>query len=193
MDAAEVFLTLEENHRNSAKHLGAKEKALVESACRYLASVDYEGTLVRHVVYFLTHCGARLSRQAVALVTGRTDRTVREIAHMDTERFRRSVTFSPRESAGRPPKIASKLVPLITEYLLQHRVTAKEEILRFLRERHGLSVCRDTLNDLLKNYGLERLIQRPATAEKAPPADEALPAEEAPPLSSDAAVSPARG
>jgi len=46
MDAAEVFRTLEENHRNSAKHLGAKEKALVESACRYLASVDYEGTLV---------------------------------------------------------------------------------------------------------------------------------------------------
>ena len=84
---------------------------------------------------------------------------------MDTERLRRSVTFSPKESAGRPPKIASKLVPLITEYLLQHRVTAKEEILRFLRERHGLSVCRDTLNDLLKKYELERLIQRPATAE----------------------------
>jgi len=187
MDAAEVFRTLEENHRNSAKHLGAKEKALVESACRYLAGVDYEGTLVRHVVYFLTHCGARLSQQAVALITDRTDRTVREIAKMDTERFRRSVTFSPKESAGRPPKIESKLVPLITEYLLTHRVTAKDDILQFLRERHGLSVCRDTLNDLLKKYELERLIQRAATAETPPPA------EEAPPLFSDAGVSPARG
>jgi hypothetical protein len=190
MDAGDVFRTLEEDHRNSAMHLGATERALIEAACRYLAGVDYEGTLVRHVVYFLAHSGARLSQEAIALVTGRTDRTVREIAHMDAERFRRTVTFSPKESAGRPPKIAPRLVPLVTEYLLRNRVTSKGEVLRFLREEHGLTVCRDTLNDLLKKYDLDRLI-----AQRAGPAHVGTPRPEAPasPLFSAGAASPARG
>lgn len=187
MDATTVIKTLEEQHRNSAKHLGDTERALLESASRYLASVGYEGTLVRHVVYFLTHCGARLSQPAVALVTGRTDRTVGEIARMDVERFRKSVTFSPKENAGRPPKIARRLVPLITEYLLTNRVTSIVEILTFLRERHGLSVCRETVNDLLKQYDLWRLIQRPA------PAAREAETQEAPPLSSAAPASPVHG
>jgi hypothetical protein len=186
MDAATVMETLEEKHRNSAKHIGPEERALLEFVSRYLESVEYEGTLVRHVVYFLTHCGARLSRPAVALVTNRTDRTVGEIRRMDVERFRKSVTFSPKENAGRPPKIARRLVPLVTEYLLTNRVTSLAEVLRFLQEKHGLSVCRDTLNDLFKQYDLWRLIAPAAREESPPPVAQ-------PPLSSDAPASPARG
>jgi hypothetical protein len=186
MDAATVIETLEKEHRNSAMHIGAGERALLEFVSRYLESVGYEGTLVRHVVYLMTHCGARLSQAAVAVVTDRTDRTVGEIARMDVERFRKSVTFSPKENAGRPPKIAQRLVPLIAEYLLANRVTSLAEVLRFLQEKHGLSVCRDTLNDLFKQYDLWRLIA-PAAPAQAPTA------EGQPPLSSDAAVSLARG
>lgn len=182
MDATTVIQTLEKEHRNSAMHIGPGERVLIEFVSQYLESVGGEGTLVRHVVYFLTHCGARLSKAAIAVLTDRTDRTVGEIARMDVERFRKSVTFSPKENAGRPPKIARRLVPLITEYLLANRVTSLAEVLRFLQEKHGLSVCRDTLNDLFKQYDLWRLIAAAAPA-----------AEGQPPLSSDAAVSLAHG
>ena len=104
MDAAEVMRMLEANHRNSALHLGQRERALIEFACQYLQHVEQEGTLVRHLVYFLALCGARLSAPAIALITGRTDRSVRRIGGMDTETFRKSVTFSPKENAGREPK-----------------------------------------------------------------------------------------
>ena len=185
MDAAEVVKTLEANHRNSALHLGEGERALIEFTCRYLQRVGYEQTLVRHVVYFLSLCGARLSAPAIALVTGRTDRNVRQIAGMETEPFRKSVTFSPKESAGRQPKIPARLVPLITEYLLTHRVTSKQELLRFLEQEHQLSVCFNSLDAVLKQYDLERLIQRRGYADE--------PAEKAAPLFSVAPGSPVRG
>jgi len=56
MDAAEVIKTLEANHRNSALHLGEGERSLIRFACQYLQQVGYEGTLVRHLVYFLNFC-----------------------------------------------------------------------------------------------------------------------------------------
>ena len=185
MDAAEVAKTLEANHRNSALQLGEGERALIQFACHYLQHVEYEGTLVRHVIYFLSLCDARLSAPAIALITGRTDRNVRQIAGMETEAFRKSVTFSPKENAGREPKISPRLVPVITEYLLTHRVTSKREILRFLKKRHKLSVCFNSLDAVLKQYDLERLIQRRVYRED--------PAEEAAPLFSVAPGSPARG
>lgn len=185
MNAAKVIKTLERDHRNSALHMGDGERALIQFACQYLQRVGYEQTLVRHMVYFLSLCGARLSAMANALITGRTDRNVREIAGMDTEAFRKSVTFSPKESAGRNPKIAPPLIPLITEYLLTHRVTSKREIVRFLQEEHNLSVCWNSLNTVLRQYGLERLIER------CPYQDE--PAEDASPLFSAAPGSRARG
>jgi len=185
MDAAEVIKTLEANHRNSALHLGDGERALIRFACRYLQQVDYEPTLVRHVIYFLSLCGARLSATAIALMTARTDRNVRQIAGMDAEAFRKSVTFSPKENAGRQPKIPARLVPLITEYLLTNRVTSKQEILGFLEEKHQLSVCFNTLDAVLKQYDLQRLIQRRGYQEES--------AEQAAPLFSVAPGSPARG
>ena len=166
MKAAKVIETLEKEHRNSALHLGYQERALIPLVCRYLQRVDYENTLVRHVIYFLSLCGARLSQTAIAQITGRTDRNVREIASLDTEVFRKSVTFSPKEGAGRTPKIPPRLVPLITEYLLTHPVTSKRQIQRFLEEEHQLSVCWDTLNAVLRQYDLERLIQRRAYQNK---------------------------
>ncbi len=185
MDAAEVIETLEANHRNSALQLGPDERALIEFACRYLQRIGYERTLVRHLVYFLSLCGVRLSATAIALITGRTDRNVREIAGMQTEAFRKSVTFSPKENAGREPKISPRLIPAITEYLLTHRVTSKREILRFLEKEHDLSVCFNSLDAVLKQYDLERLIQRRGYGDE--------PAEEAAPLFSVAPGSPARG
>lgn len=185
MDPAEVIKTLEANHRNSALHLGQSERTLIQFACQYLQQVDYEHTLVRHLVYFLSLCGARLSAPAIALVTGRTDRNVRQIAGMDTEAFRKSVTFSPKENAGREPKISPQLVPVITEYLLTHRVTSKQELLRFLAQEHQLSVCFNSLDAVLKQYDLERLIQRRGYQDQ--------PAEEAAPLFSVAPDWPARG
>jgi hypothetical protein len=185
MDAAKVIETLEVNHRNSALHLGQRERALIEFTCRYLQRVGYERTLVRHLVYFLSLCGARLSAPAIALATGRTDRNVRQIADMETEAFRKSVTFSPKENAGRQPKIPARLVPLITEYLLTHRVTSKQELLRFLQQKHQVSVCFNSLDAVLKQYDLERLIQRRGYTDE--------PAEQPAPLFSVAAGSPARG
>jgi hypothetical protein len=185
MDEAEVIKTLEANHRNSALQLGQRERALIEFACAYLQRVGYEQTLVRHVVYFLSLCGARLSATAVARITGRTDRNVRDIAGMDTEAFRKSVTFSPKENAGRAPKISPRLVPLITEYLLTNRVTSKREILRFLEKKHEVSVCFNSLDAVLKQYDLERLIQRRGYGDDS--------AEQAAPLFSVAPGSPARG
>ena len=185
MDAAEVVKALEANHRNSALHLGEGERALIEFTCRYLQRVGYEQTLVRHVVYFLSLCGARLSAPAIALVSGRTDRNVRQIAGMETEAFRKSVTFSPKESAGREPKIPARLVSLITEYLLTHRVTSKQELLRFLEQEQQLSVCFNSLDAVLKQYDLERLIQRRGYGDEA--------AEQPAPLFSVAPGSPVRG
>ena len=185
MNAAKVIKTLEKEHRNSALQLGEEERVLIKFACKYLQSVKFENTLVRHVIYFLLLCGTRLSQTAIAVITGRTDRNVRDIASMDAEAFRKSVTFSPKESAGRPPKIPTRLVPLITEFLLTHQVTSKREILRFLEEEHKLSVCWDTLNALLRQYDLERLIQRRAYQDE--------PAEAVSPLFSVARGSRAHG
>ena len=185
MDAAEVIKTLEANHRNSALQLGQRERALIQFACQYLQHVGYEGTLVRHAVYFLSLCDARLSATAIALITDRTDRNVREIAGMDTEAFRKSVTFSPKENAGRQAKISPRLVPVLTEYLLTHRVTSKREILRFLEKEQQVSVCFNSLDAVLKQYDLERLIQRRGYRDEA--------AEEAAPLFSVAPGLPARG
>lgn len=185
MDATEVIKTLENKHRNSAQHLGEGERTLIQFACQYLQHVGYEQTLVRHLVYFLSLCGAHLSATAIALVTGRTDRNVRQIAGMDREAFRKSVTFSPKENAGRKPKIPPQLVPVITEYLLTHRVTSKREILRFLEKKHQLPVCFNSLDAVLKQYDLERLIQRRGYQDES--------AEEAAPLFSVAPGSPARG
>jgi len=185
MDGAEVIRTLETDHRNSALQLGEGERALIQFACQYLQRVEHEGTLVRHLVYFLSRCGARLSATAIALITDRTDRNVREIAGMDTEAFRKSVTFSPKENAGREPKILPRLVSVITEYLLTRRVTSKREILRFLEKKLKLSVCFNSLDAVLKQYDLERLIQRRGYRDEA--------AEEAAPLFSVAPGLPARG
>ena len=185
MDAAEVIKTLERDHRNSALHLGEGERSLIRFACQYLQQVGYEGTLVRHLVYFLALCGARLSATAIALITGRTDRNVRQIGGMDTETFRKSVTFSPKENAGREPKIPAHLVQHITEYLLTERVTSKRQILRFLEKEHQVSVCFNSLDAVLKQYDLERLIQRRGYREEA--------AEEAAPLFSVAPGWPGRG
>jgi len=147
-------------HRNSARMIGDGERALARFVDRYLEHVGHEPTLVRHVVYFLSHCGAKLTGPAVALLAGRTERNVRQLARLDTEQFRKTVTFSPKENAGRPPKIPRELVPMITEYLLTEHVTSKAQIMRFLKERHGVTVCFETLDSLLKEYGLERLIHR---------------------------------
>jgi hypothetical protein len=147
-------------HRNSARMITDDERALARFVDRYLEHVDHEGTLVRHVVYFLSHCGAKLTAPAIALIAGRTERNVQQLARLDTEEFRKTVTFSPKENAGRPPKIGRKLVPVITEYLLTERVTSKAQIIRFLEERHGLSVSFEALDPVLKEYELERLIQR---------------------------------
>ncbi len=185
MDAAEVIRTLERDHRNSALHLGQGERSLIQFACHYLQHVGYEGTLVRHLVYFLALCGSRLSATAIALITGRTDRNVRQIAGMDTEIFRKSVTFSPKDNIGREPKIPPHLVPHITEYLLTERVTSKRQILRFLKKKHRVSVCFNSLDAVLKQYDLERLIQRRGYGEEA--------AEEAAPLFSVAPGWPGRG
>jgi len=185
MEAAEVIKTLERDHRNSALHLGQGERTLIQFACQYLQYVGYEGTLVRHLVYFLALCGSRLSATAIALITGRTDRNVRQIAGMDTETFRKSVTFSPKENVGREPKIPPHLVPHITEYLLTERVTSKRQILRFLEQEHHVSVCFNSLDAVLKQYDLERLIQRRGYREEA--------AEEAAPLFSVAPGWPGRG
>jgi hypothetical protein len=185
MDAAEVIRTLERDHRNSALHLGQGERSLIQFACHYLQHVGYEGTLVRHLVYFLALCGSRLSATAIALITGRTDRNVRQIAGMDTETFRKSVTFSPKENVGREPKIPPHLVPHITEYLLTERVTSKRQILRFLEQEHHVSVCFNSLDAVLKQYDLQRLIQRRGYREEA--------AEEAAPLFSVAPGWPGRG
>ncbi len=185
MDAAEVIQTLEANHRNSALHLGQRERSLIRFACQYLQQVGYEATLVRHLVYFLALCDARLSATAIALITGRSERNVRQIAGMETEAFRKSVTFSPKENAGRQPKIPARLVPLITEYLLTHRVTSKQELLRLLAQEHQLSVCFNSLDAVLKQYNLERLIQRRGYREEG--------AEEAAPLFSVAPGWPGRG
>lgn len=185
MKATKVIETLEKENRNSAMHLGNGERELIQFTCHYLAGVGYEHTLVRHVVYFLSHCGSHLSQTAIALVTQRTDRNVRQIAGMDTEEFRKSVTFSPKESAGRPPKIPPRLIPIITEYLLTHQVTSKRQILGFLKEKHGFSLCWDTLNAVLRQYNLERLIQRRVYQDE--------PAEEATPLFSAVPASRARG
>jgi hypothetical protein len=185
MDAAEVIKTLEANHRNSALHLGEGERSLIRFACQYLQQVRYEGTLVRHLVYFLALCGARLSAPAIASITGRTDRNVRQIGGMDTETFRKSVTFSPKENDGREPKIRAHLVPHITEYLLTERVTSKRQILRFLEKEHQVSVCFNSLDAVLKQYDLERLIQRRGYREEA--------AGEAAPLFSVAPDWPGRG
>ncbi len=185
MDAAEVIETLEANHRNSALQLGQPERALIQFACQYLKQVEYEGTLVRHVIYLLSLCDARLSATAIALITDRTDRNVREIAGMDTEAFRKSVTFSPKENAGRPAKISPRLVPILTEYLLTHRVTSKRELLRFLEEEQQVAVCFNSLDAVLKQYDLERLIERRGYRDEE--------AEEAAPLFSVAPGLPARG
>jgi hypothetical protein len=185
MNASKVLKTLQQEHRNSSQHLSDTDKALIKFVCTYLKKVGYEGTLVRHVVYFLSHCGANLSQTAIAVITDRTDRNVRDIASMGTEDFRKSVTFSPKENAGRPPKIPNPIVPLITEFLLTHKVTSKREIIRFLAEEHNLSVCWDVLNRLLRQYELERLIQREPYQADVP--------EEAPPLFSGAPVLPVRG
>ena len=185
MDAAEVIATLERDHRNSALHLGQGERSLIQFACHYLQHVGYEGTLVRHLIYFLALCGSRLSATAIALITGRTDRNVRQIAGMDTEIFRKSVTFSPKDNVGREPKIPPHLVPHITEYLLTERVTSKRQILRFLKKKHHVSVCFNSLDAVLKQYDLERLIQRRGYREEA--------AEEAAPLFSVAPGWPGRG
>lgn len=185
MDAAEVIKTLEANHRNSALHLGEGERNLIQYACHYLQTVEYEGTLVRHLVYFLALCNARLSATAIALITERTDRNVRQIAGMDTETFRKSVTFSPKENTGRKSKIPPHLVPRITEYLLTERVTSKRQILRFLEKEHHLSACFNSLDALLKQYDLERLIQRRGYQEET--------AEEPAPLFSVARGWPGRG
>jgi len=185
MDAAEVIETLERDHRNSALHLGQGERSLIQFACHYLQHVGYEGTLVRHLIYFLALCGSRLSATAIALITGRTDRNVRQIAGMDTETFRKSVTFSPKDNVGREPKIPPHLVPHITEYLLTERVTSKRQILRFLKKKHRVSVCFNSLDAVLKQYDLERLIQRRGYRKEA--------AEEAAPLFSVAPGWPGRG
>ncbi len=185
MNAAEVIRTVEREHRNSALHLGDGERSLIHFACQYLQRVGYEQTLVRHVIYFLSLCGARLSATAIALVAGRSDRNVRQIAGMDIEAFRKSVTFSPKESAGRKPKISPRLIPVVTEYLLTHRVTSKQEILRFLEEQHHLSVCFNSLDAMLKRYDLERLIHRRRYQKE--------PAEPATPLFSVGPGSPVRG
>lgn len=185
MDAAEVIKTLEANHRNSALHLGEGERSLIQFACHYLEHIGYEGTLVRHLIYFLAVCGARLSATAIALITGRTDRNVRQIAGMDTETFRKSVTFSPKENAGREPKIPPRLVPILTEYLLTHRVTSKRKLLRFLEKEHHLSVCFNSLDAVLKQYDLERLIHRRGYRDES--------AEQAAPLFSVEPGSPAHG
>jgi hypothetical protein len=185
MDAAEVIETLERDHRNSALHLGQGERSLIQFACHYLQHVGYEGTLVRHLIYFLALCGSRLSATAIALITGRTDRNVRQIAGMDTETFRKSVTFSPKDNVGREPKIPPHLVPHITEYLLTERVTSKRQILRFLKKKHHVSVCFNSLDAVLKQYDLERLIQRRGYREEA--------TEEAAPLFSVAPGWPGRG
>ena len=147
-------------HRNSARMITDDERALARFVDRYLEHVGHEPTLVRHVVYFLSHCGAKFTGPAVALLAGRTERNVRQLARLDTEAFRKAVTFSPKENAGRPPKIPRELVPGITEYLLTEHVTSKAQVMRFLEERHGVTVCFETLDSLLKEYGLERLILR---------------------------------
>lgn len=147
-------------HRNSARKITDDERALARFVEEYLEHVDHEGTLVRHVVYFLSHCGAKLTAPAIACIAGRSERNVQQLARLDTEEFRKTVTFSPKENAGRPPKIGRELVPIITEYLLTERVTSKAQIIRFLEERHGLSVSFEALDPMLKEYGLERLIQR---------------------------------
>lgn len=185
MDAAEVIQTLQREHRNSALHLGDGERSLIHFACQYLQRVGYERTLVRHVIYFLSLCGARLSATAIALVAGRTDRNVRQIAGMAIEAFRKSVTFSPKENAGRKPKISPRLIPVITEYLLTHRVTSKRDVLRFLEEEHHLSVCFNSLDAMLKEYDLERLIHRRGYPQE--------PAEAGAPLFSVAPDSPVPG
>lgn len=147
-------------HRNSARMIGDGERFLARCVEEYLKNVEHEGTLVRHVVYFLSHCGAKLTAPAVALITGRTERNVRRLAALEKEEFRKTVTFSPRENAGRPPKVGRRLIPVITEYLLTERVTSKAQLKRFLSEERGLSVSLRTLGRLLEEYDLERLIQR---------------------------------
>jgi hypothetical protein len=147
-------------HRNSARMIGDGERALARFVEQYLEHVGHERTLVRHVVYFLSHCGAELTAPAIACIAGRSERNVQQLARLDTERFRKSVTFSPKENAGRPPKIKRELIPIITEYLLTERVTSKAQIIRFLQERHGLSVSFEALDPVLKEYDLERLIHR---------------------------------
>ncbi len=147
-------------HRNSARMITDDERALARFVDEYLECVGHERTLVRHVVYFLSHCGAKLTAPAIACIAGRTERNVQQLARLDTEEFRKTVTFSPKENAGRPPKIGRELIPVITEYLLTERVTSKTQIIRFLKERHGLSVSFEALDPVLKEYGLERLIQR---------------------------------
>jgi len=155
-----ALVTLAKEHRNSARMITDDERALARFVDEYLKHVDREPTLVRHVVYFLSHCGAKLTGPAVALIAGRSERNVQQLARLDTERFRKTVTFSPKENAGRPPKIPRELIPVITEYLLTERVTSKAQVIRFLEERHGLSVSFEALDPVLKEYGLERLIQR---------------------------------
>ncbi len=147
-------------HRNSARMITDEERTLAGFADKYLTHVDHEPVLVRHVVYFLAHCGAKLTAPAIACIAGRTERNVQQLARLDTEAFRKTVTFSPKENAGRPPKIKRELIPVITEYLLTERVTSKAQVIRFLKERHDLTVSFEALDPILKAYDLERLIQR---------------------------------
>ena len=64
-------------------------------------------------------------------------------------------------------------------------MTSKRQILRFLKKEYHVSVCFNSLDAVLKQYDLERLIQRRGYREEA--------AEEAAPLFSVAPGWPGRG
>jgi hypothetical protein len=164
-------------------NLTAPQRAVLQAAWSFQQRCGHDYYTIRLLSHFLLHCQLglpvaaiarllRLSRSAASAQQGLSSLEVVQAAH---HRLR-------GRSHG---KLLPRFAGPIAHFLHQHPDATRWDLLDFIRDTFGVSVCRMALHHFLKKYGLDEAaavvaVPKPRTAATEPTAPPPTPASTTP-------------
>jgi hypothetical protein len=143
------------DHTELLQRATETQRALLEAAVRYVATIGGQAILLRAAAFFLLHAGMGLTPAQVGAAVGRTDRAMRLVQALSAQDLLESIWAELRRH--RQPKLHAEHAGPIAKYLVDHPRCKQADVVDFIDREFRIHVDTLTLRRFFKAYGLGAL------------------------------------
>lgn len=145
------------NQRVDLRRLDDGQRWVVFAALQSATKFSELQPLRRVLAYVLAHCEMAIPGAVSGVLTGVTDRSIRETRNLSPEELLHSVRTVPR---GRgKPKLGPESAGVVAKYLVEHPRARSKDLISYVLETLGVELDRKTMRVYLQRYGLGCLRQ----------------------------------